>query len=151
MARKPPGGNGGSQSSPECDSSQAELLRGGCMATLILVSIISTTEGCEAGKGYYVPGEGNALQTWCGIFIAGGGASTQPSAASPCSAPSLARPQNLSSKQRNPFSLPPLPLQSVDLFGAGKRTAFPLPLGGLGASNRKPAPPRQIVEEKVRE
>ncbi|PKU48483.1 hypothetical protein llap_1224 [Limosa lapponica baueri] len=38
---------------------------------------------------------------------------------------------------------------SVNLFGAGKRTAFPLPLEGLGVGNKKPSPPGQIVEEKI--
>ena len=61
MVKKPPGGNGGTQSSPECAGSQAELLRGGCTAALIPVSVISSAEGCEAGKECYVPGEGDAL------------------------------------------------------------------------------------------
>lgn len=150
MAKKPPGGKRGSQSSPECAGSQAELLRGGCTATLIPVSIISPTEECEAGKECYVPREGDALQMCCGIFIAGGGASTQPSAAPPWSAPFLARPQNLSS-ERKLLSPPPPPLQSVDLFGAQKGTVFPPLSAGLGTSSRKPSPPGQIVDEEVGE
>lgn len=45
-------------------------------------------------------------------------------------------PKSQLKAEGNPFYLPPLPLQSVDLFGAGKRMVFtPLP-GGLAAGNR---------------
>ena len=51
---------------------------------------------------------------------------------------------------RNLLSLPPPPLRSIDLFRAGKGTAFPLLLGGPGAGSRKLPLPGQIVKEGIR-
>lgn len=81
-----------------------------------------------------------------------GGASTQPAAAPPWSAPSLARPQNLSSKQRETlFLLLPF-LFSLLICSESERGWFsPHCRGGLGAGSWKPSPPGQVVEEKVGE
>jgi len=132
VSKKPPGGNGGCQSSPERARSQTELL-GGCVVALIPVSIISPAEGCEAGKECSVLGDRDALQMWSGIFIVGGGASTQPSAASPCSAPFLARPQNFSSKQGEIcFLFLPLLFDLLICSEPGRGRLSPCCWGGLG-------------------
>lgn len=91
-----------------------------------------------------MPGEGDALQMWWGQHSAC--SSTTVACTFPCKTPEFQL-----KAERNPFSPPPLPLQSVDLFRVGKGIVFTPFLGGLGAGSRKPSPPGQVVEEKIGE